>query len=133
MAFEWHKLIGNIRFQLEESGYQLYSKQILGRQLEGMMYSEILLAVCSKLLEIKIKDEIAYKIIEINADSLIKYCYDNGLFAFPPGWRFVKQENDYFYFIDEKFGIRWSLYIPNDNYPETDTLSLIKLKKFPWE
>jgi len=44
------------------------------------MASEILLAVCSKLLEIKKSDKNAFKIIQKETTSLIEYCNSIGLY-----------------------------------------------------
>jgi len=80
MSFPWYESIKNIRVKLENSGYKFYSEEILNRELGGAMASEILLAVCSKLLEIKKSDKNAFKIIQKETTSLIEYCNSIGLY-----------------------------------------------------
>ncbi len=80
MSFEWNKSIEKIKNDLENIGYTEYRKQINERQLSGSMFGEIILGVCSKLLEIKISDPVAYNHIRMDAEKLIEYSIANGLY-----------------------------------------------------
>jgi hypothetical protein len=83
MSFEWYKSIDKIKNKLDERGYTSYKQEITERELAGSMFGEILLGVCSKLMEIKIRDQQAYNEIREDAEELIEYCISNGLHPRP--------------------------------------------------
>ena len=83
MSFEWYKSIEKIKDKLSERGYASYKQEIAERELAGSMFSEILLGVCSKLMEIKIQNQQAYNQIREEADELIAYSISIGLYPRP--------------------------------------------------
>jgi hypothetical protein len=83
MAFEWYEAIKKIKQRLADCGYSTYYQEVNEAQLGGSTSSEILLRVCSKLLDIKIKDQEVYDQIRSDSEKLIRYCNSIGLFPQP--------------------------------------------------
>lgn len=79
MSFEWYNRIEKIKNILEEIGYVSFKNEIMDRQVAGSTFSEILLGVCSKLIDIKLRDQMAYDMIRADAEELIAFCISVGL------------------------------------------------------
>jgi hypothetical protein len=62
------------------NGFIDLSNDILGRQISGGTGGEVLIGVCSKLLEIKRVNLPAFKLIEPIAKQLISYCHSLGIY-----------------------------------------------------
>ena len=88
MSFEWYECIKRIINNLKAAGYIEFSEQVHDRQLSGAVSSEILMAVGSKLLDIKLGDSNAYNIIRTDSESLIQFSNSIGLFPRPTNFSF---------------------------------------------
>lgn len=72
--------IEKIKLVLFEYGREDLSIKVLDAQLIGGTGGEVLISVCSQLLEIKKREPDVYSLIESNAEELIKYANSLGLY-----------------------------------------------------
>jgi hypothetical protein len=72
--------IEGIKDKLSLAGYPNFVTEILDLQLSGGTGGEVLISVCSKLIEIKHTNRDAYLIIEDESDDLINYCKSLGMY-----------------------------------------------------
>jgi hypothetical protein len=72
--------IESIKHKLKENNDESLAEEILYSQLEGGTGGEVLISVCSKLLEIKRKHRKSFSIVEEEARSLILYANSIGLY-----------------------------------------------------
>ena len=62
-----------IKTILKNNGYQDIANDIAEGQMSGGTLGEIFMIVCSKLLWIKQKNKVVYKVIELDAEMLLDY------------------------------------------------------------
>lgn len=65
--------IEDIKKKLNEAGYDNLSNDILNAQISGGTPGEVLILVCSEILEIKKKNYKAYLTAQIEMDKLVDY------------------------------------------------------------
>lgn len=73
-------MIEEIKVVLFNHGYENISAEILDAQLVGGTGGEVLISVCSKLIQIKKNEPEIFKIIEFPANGLIEYAHSLGLY-----------------------------------------------------
>jgi hypothetical protein len=79
--------IQKIKDTLTHANYMVLTNEILELQLSGGTGGEVLISVCSKLIEIKYTNSKAYCLIEIESSELINYAQSLRLY---PEWRGLK-------------------------------------------
>ena len=72
--------INEIKGKLTSAGHPNLVHEILDRQASGGIGGEVLISVCSKLIEIKYTSPGAYAIIEDESNNLINYCKSLSLY-----------------------------------------------------
>lgn len=78
--------IESIKKILDNAGKSHFSAQILDLQLSGGTGGEVLISVCSKLLDIKELDNATYQLIKEESEKLIKYAKSIGLYPHSTLW-----------------------------------------------
>jgi hypothetical protein len=69
-----------IKSLLRQGGYGYVADDLLEQQLSGGTGGEVLMLVCARLLGIKQTDPEAYAVVAYEADELIAYCRQTGMF-----------------------------------------------------
>ena len=72
--------IEKIKSKLKQNQNETLAQDILNLQLSAGTGGEVLMSICSKLLELKRADSRAYELIKAEADELIDYSKSLNLF-----------------------------------------------------
>lgn len=80
---DYLELIQSIKEKLTSSGHQSVVDELVELQMSAGVPGEMLMMICSKLIEIRYTNKSAFTSVEDDADDLVKYAKSIGL---EPRW-----------------------------------------------